>query len=154
MALADLDGDGDLDVVINCANAAPLIYRNETSAPRVAVRLRGLPPNTQGIGAKVKLLGGAVPMQSQEMICGGRYLSGDQPMRVFAAGNLTSEMKIEVTWRSGRRTVVDHVKGNRIYEVDEPQATKDQSPNSRAQNSQPAPLFGDVSALIARDATN
>ena len=93
-------------------------------------------------------------MQSQEMICGGRYLSGDQPMRVFAAGNLTSEMKIEVTWRSGRRTVVDHVKGNRIYEVDEPQATKDQSPNSRAQNSQPAPLFGDVSALIARGATN
>jgi len=154
MALADLDGDGDLDVVINCANAAPLIYRNETSAPRVAVRLRGLPPNTQGIGAKIKLLGGAVPMQSQEMICGGRYLSGDQPMRVFAAGNLTSEMKIEVTWRSGRRTEVDHVKGNRVYEVDEPAATKDQSPNSRAQNSQPAPLFGDVSALIARGATN
>lgn len=137
MALADLDNDGDLDVVINCANAAPLIYRNDSVAPRVAVRLKGLPPNTQGIGAKVKLLGGAVPMQSQEMICGGRYLSGDQAMRVFAAGNLTNEMRIEVTWRSGRRTVVSGAKGNRLYEIDEPAAIKDRNPKSTAQNSTP-----------------
>jgi hypothetical protein len=136
MAVADLDGDGDLDVVINCANAAPLIYRNDSSAPRVAVRLKGLLPNTQGIGAKVKLLGGAVPMQSQEMICGGRYLSGDQPMRVFAAGSLNQEMQIEVTWRSGRRTVVGGVKGNRLYEVEEPEAIKNQSPKSGARNDQ------------------
>src|SRR5205814_1722149 len=61
MALGDFDGDGDLDVAINCANAAPLIYRNECSAPRVAVRLKGLAPNTQGIGAKIKVFGGAVP---------------------------------------------------------------------------------------------
>jgi hypothetical protein len=120
MALGDLDGDGDLDVAINCANAAPLIYRNDSSAPRVAVRLKGRSPNTSGIGAKVKLLGGAVPMQSQEMICGGRYLSGDQAMRVFAAGSLNNEMRIEVNWRSGSRTVVSAVRGNRLYEIEEP----------------------------------
>jgi enediyne biosynthesis protein E4 len=137
MALADLDNDGDLDVVINCANAAPLIYRNDSSAPRVAMRLKGSPPNTQGIGAKIKFLGGAVPMQSQEMICGGRYLSGDQAMRVFAAGSLTNEMRIEVTWRSGRRTVVSDVKGNRLYEIDEPVAIKDRNPKSTEQNSTP-----------------
>jgi len=58
-------------------------------------------------------------------------------MRVFAAGNLTSEMKIEVTWRSGRRSVVSRVKGNRIYEVEEPEPIKDRNPKSRAQNDQP-----------------
>src|SRR5262249_41928101 len=50
MALADLDNDGDLDVVINCLNGAPLIYRNDSSAPRIAVRLKGKAPNTFGIG--------------------------------------------------------------------------------------------------------
>src|SRR5262249_29244300 len=56
MAMADLDGDGDLDFVMNNLGAAAGIYRNETAAPRVAVRLKGKAPNTQGIGAKIKLL--------------------------------------------------------------------------------------------------
>src|ERR1051326_7443202 len=51
------------------------------------------------------------------MICGGRYLSSDDAMRVFAAGS--GEMRIEVKWRSGRRSVVNGVKANWIYEVDE-----------------------------------
>jgi hypothetical protein len=58
-------------------------------------------------------------MQSQEIICGGRYLSGDQAMRVFAAGTNNADMKIEVTWRSGQRSQVNQVQANRIYEVDE-----------------------------------
>jgi hypothetical protein len=103
----------------------------------VAVRLKGRPPNTQGIGAKVKLFGGAVPLQSQEMICGGRYLSGDQPVRVFAAGSLTNEMKLEISWRSGNRTVVSGVKANHLYEIDEPEALSYRSPKSTAQDSNP-----------------
>src|SRR5207253_1999378 len=93
--------------------------RNEGVRPRVAVRLKGAPANTRGIGAKIWVYGGAVPMQSQEMISGGRYLSCDDAMRVFAAGSLTNEMRLEVRWRSGKRSVVEAVRANRIYEVEE-----------------------------------
>jgi enediyne biosynthesis protein E4 len=134
MALADLDHDGDLDVVVNNLNAAAGIYRNESGAPRVAVRLKGRPPNTRGIGAKIWLHGGAVSMQSQEMICGGRYLSSDDSIRVFAAGNLTNEMRVEVKWRSGKRSAINGVRANRIYQIDEASATESsklQAPSSR-----------------------
>ena len=155
MALADLDGDGDLDLVVNNLNGPAGIYRNESAAPRVAVRLKGSPPNTRGIGAKIWLYGGAVPMQSQEMICGGRYLSSDDPMRVFAAGTPTNEMRIEVRWRSGRSSIVNGVKANRIYEVDEAGAeAKANSQQPTTNNQQPTtlnpqpPVFADVSELI------
>ncbi|MHB8521778.1 MAG: FG-GAP-like repeat-containing protein [Limisphaerales bacterium] len=146
MALVDLDNDGDLDVVINNLNGVAEIYRNETAAPRVAVRLKGTPPNTRGIGAKIRVYGGAVPMQSQEMICGGRYLSSDDPERVFAAGSLTNEMRLEVTWRRGKRSVVTGVRANRIYEVDEAQATSPPAP--RPSPLAATPVFEDVSPLI------
>src|SRR5207249_867333 len=160
MCLADLDGDGDLDVVVNNLNGAAGLYRNESNAPRLAVRLKGQAPNTRGIGAKVRVYGGAVPMQSQEMICGGRYLSCDDAMRVFAAGSLTNELRIEVSWRSGKRSVVNGVKANRIYEIEEagaePASSKLQAPKSKetpnfqlpTSNSETKPVFEDLSGLI------
>src|SRR5438445_2481892 len=138
IAVADLDGDGDLDLIVNNLGTAAGIYRNESSAPRVAVRLKGQPPNTQGIGAKIWLYGGAAPVQSQEMICGGRYLSSDDPMRTFAAGSLTNDMWIEVTWRGGKRSGVNGVKANWIYEIDE--AGAEESSKSEAQSSRESPI--------------
>src|SRR5262249_1994340 len=99
MAFGDFDGDGDLDFVVNNLNSLAGVYRNDSAAPRVAVRLKGREPNTQGIGTRIRLYGGAVPMQSQEIICGGRYLSGDDPGRGFAAGALTHGMRVEGKWR-------------------------------------------------------
>jgi enediyne biosynthesis protein E4 len=143
MALADLDNDGDLDVVINNLNSVAGIYRNDSAAARVAVRLKGNAPNTRGIGAKIKVTGGPIA-QSQEMISGGRYLSCDDAMRVFAAGTATNDLRIEVTWRSGARSVVEPAKPNSIYEIDESSAVH----TPIAVEAAPLQWFSDASGLL------
>jgi hypothetical protein len=130
MALADLDNDGDMDVAVNNLNSGAGIYRNESSAPRIAVRLKGAAPNTRGIGAKIKIAGGAVPLQRQEMICGGRYLSGDQTRRVFASGSASAKLEVEVVWRDGKRSVIS-AEPNCIYEIAETSAEPAAPPKSR-----------------------
>ncbi len=143
MALADFDNDGDLDVVINRLESEAGIYRNDSSAPRIAVRLRGDSPNTQGIGAKVKLLGGPVD-QMKEIISGGSYLSGSDPLVSFAAWDEKKEFILKVIWRSGEVSRIEGVKGNRLYEVYESSSTS-VPPPIVVDNS---PMFEDVSHLI------
>ncbi|MBI5387339.1 MAG: VCBS repeat-containing protein [Verrucomicrobia bacterium] len=154
MIAADLDNDGDLDVVVNNLNGAAFVLRNEAVAPRVAARLRGKAPNTHGIGAKIKVLGGPVP-QSQEIMVGGRYQSSDAPMRAFAVEVQGSRSKvqsppnaglvIEVTWRSGAKSVVSNAQPNRIYEIDEAAAVTASNLKSEISNLK---FFQDVSALL------
>lgn len=152
MALGDLDNDGDLDIVMNRLNAPAAIYRNESSAPRIAVRLRGLPLNTQGIGAKLQLLDSSTSSglvtQSKEIISAGTYLSSSDPLSVFAttgAKNLT----IEVKWRNGNISIVKDVKPNHIYEIYEPKpAIQLKYSLDASSNSNLLPFFKDVSDLI------
>ena len=63
--------------------------------------------------------------QSQEILCGGRYLSGDDPMRVFAAGSTTNKLRLEVTWRDGKKSILNDLRANCLYEVDEAGAVAD-----------------------------
>lgn len=145
MAQADFDNDGDLDLVINNLNAAPLLLRNDTAAPRVAVRLKGLPPNTHGIGARLRVTGGAVPLQIDEIIAGGRYLAGDEALRVFAAGTATNRLTIEVLWPGGRRSVLANAEPDWLYEFDEALAA---SPAPPAPAATEPPWFEDVSGKL------
>ena len=117
MAEGDLDNDGDMDLVVNNLNGEAMLLRNEGLGGRVGVRLRGEGGNSHGIGARIRLKGGSVE-QTQEMISGGRYLSGGESMRVFASGEGRG-LSLEVRWRSGKVSVVKGVEGNRVYEVEE-----------------------------------
>src|SRR5207248_10705265 len=128
-----------------------LVLRNNASAPRVAVQLKGDAPNTRGVGSRIVLRNGAVPIQEREVEVGGLYLSHSDYEASFAMGK-SQHADLEIDWRDGRQTTIADVRPNRLYEV-----TEAQSAERRAQSESPsdtlcalrsalcAPLFEDAS---------
>jgi len=144
LASADLDGDGDLDVVINRLGSPALLMRNDADAARVAVRLVGNAPNTQAVGAKIRLLGGAVPVQEREVAVGGLYMSHSDYEATFAMGKSDSAI-VEVVWRDGRRSAIRGIRPNRLYEISQSTAAAIASVASAAP---PSTLFVDATAQL------
>jgi enediyne biosynthesis protein E4 len=153
MALGDLDNDGDLDVVVNNLNQNAGVYRNNCPGSRIAVRLKGEGGNRFGIGARIRVFGDGVVDQSQEVISGGRYLSGDQALRTFSAGSGTTNLAIQVRWPGGRISTVKGANANRLYEISvltsRPDSSLASGTRSGDASTKPPPrLFDDVSVRI------
>ena len=115
--LADLDNDGDLDLAMNNLGTAAAIYRNESTAPRIAVRLEGAGKNSAGVGAQITLRTGEF-VQTQEIIAGGRYLSGDAMERTFAVP-VDAPASLEVRWRTGQIKQLRTLAPNQKYIIAE-----------------------------------
>ncbi len=145
-ALADLDQDGDLDLAVNVLNGPAGLYRNESPAPRLAVRLQGVPPNTDALGARVRLLAPPQPPQSREVVAGGRYLSGSDLLVSFAASNLAASAVLEITWRNGLVSRIPDPKRDHLYLVDEATVPRHAAP---APPVAPPPLFEQSTKLAA-----
>ena len=103
-ATADLDADGDLDLVLNRFNDTPAFYRNQASGARLSLSLIGKGPNTAPWGR-----GWAMEAASMQrtVIAGGRYLSHGESKQVFAMPNAQAIASLRIRWPDGSQSVHD-----------------------------------------------
>ncbi|HIL69829.1 MAG TPA: hypothetical protein EYG38_08270 [Verrucomicrobia bacterium] len=148
MATFDLDGDGDLDFAVNNLGSEAGIYRNNSRAPRIAVRLKGASLETQGIGARVEFHDESGAVQTREVVSGGRYTSGSDPILVFAAVAGDRPMKLNVAWRDGSITELKSLFANRIYEIDHPGSAAYKVTSAKEESIAQTPWFEDISQQV------
>jgi hypothetical protein len=112
---ADLDNDGDLDLVVNNINEEASIYQNTSQENHhnafLSVKLNGQGKNKNAIGAKVSLFNKGTK-QYQEVNPGRGYLSCVSSKLTFGLGSSTTIDSVEVIWPDGKLQLLKDVKAN------------------------------------------
>jgi enediyne biosynthesis protein E4 len=143
-AYADLDNDGNLDLVVNNLNAPASIYRNRgSSAHYLRIALRGSGANTGGIGAKVTVSTQG-RRQLVEAIPTRGFQSSVDPVLHFGLGTATRIDTLTVTWPNRRAQVLTNVAVDTTITLIEADATVRPSGRPAVRPS----LFTDVSAQL------
>jgi len=113
---ADLDNDGDLDLVTNNLYDNAGVYRNNSQNNHLNVKLKGPENNTLAIGAKV-MVEYEDGIQFQEQYITRGFESSITPTLNFGFGDRKEIKKVSVFWPDGSKTEVESPKVNSIIEI-------------------------------------
>ncbi len=122
---ADLDNDGDLEIIVSNVNDNAFIYRNNTSEigkfHSVSVRLRGPAGNSNGLGAKLEVV---TPDSIHRYAVANTmkgYLSNSDDKMVIGIGQNTNAV-VRITWPDGK-TQSFTVKAGDLLKADHKEAS-------------------------------
>jgi len=118
LAVGDLFNDGQLDVVVEDLDGAPMILRNHGAAGRhwISLELAGTKSNRLAIGARIKLSASGIT-QTEQVRSGGSYLSQSDFRVHFGLGAATKIDSVEIRWPSGTTDVIKNLEVDKFYNV-------------------------------------
>ncbi|MEK6477481.1 VCBS repeat-containing protein [Catalinimonas sp. 4WD22] len=126
-AYADLDNDGDLDLVVNNINNPAFIFQNESSQQKdrhyLQVKLEGEEKNRFGIGAKVMLYADGKTQYLEQMPSRG-YQSSVSPIMHFGLGESDAIDSLRIVWQSGKQQLLTEIEPDQRITLNEKEATK------------------------------
>jgi len=136
-AYADLDNDGDLDLVVNNWNETPSIYRNRLSDQNetnyLKIILAGQGANRWGVGAKIKLKAGSETFYREAYQTRGFQSSVSRVLH-FGLGTHT-QAELEIIWPDQSRQILTEVDVNQTMVLEQKNAA------SIDENTASSPLF-------------
>ncbi|MGH9363874.1 MAG: CRTAC1 family protein [Thermoanaerobaculia bacterium] len=114
---ADLDGDGDLDIVVVENGGPARVYINRLDRPAESVRLRLLgtgKSNRNAVGARVTAKIGKQTL-TQEVPGGNSYLSAPEKTLTFGLGSASQIETLEIHWPDGTRETLSNLPGGNAF---------------------------------------
>ncbi len=119
-AYADLDNDGDLDIVVNNSGGPSFIYENQArkynTGNYVQFNLQGPPGNPVGIGTRIIIKGENETQMLEQYLTRG-FQSSVSPVLHFGMGDQAKLQEVMVIWPDGNSQVLTNVSTNRTIVV-------------------------------------
>jgi hypothetical protein len=119
-AWADLDNDGDMDLVINNINDEAFLYQNNSSQKEnnfININCKGDSSNINGVGAVIELHYDKGEIQVYENTPYRGYLSTMQNTAHFGLGKLRTVDSVIIKWLNGKQQLLQNVKTNQTLTV-------------------------------------